>query len=94
MSTQFYRRIDDRDEGRRRLRRSTTWTAAIGVVLSSIFGVALAHKDAAAAAPAPVTNDTGNPADVPSSDGGTVIQPPAQPPTPSQRHGRVISGGS
>ncbi|HEY7226013.1 MAG TPA: hypothetical protein VH561_20740 [Micromonosporaceae bacterium] len=103
MPDQWYRRIDQRDEGRRRLSRLTRWTAAAGVALSSIFGVALAQHDRAAAAPTDptqdqITNETGDdggaPPTTPSSGRGKVIQPPAQPPAPAHTRGHVNSGGS
>jgi hypothetical protein len=100
MSEHWYRRIDERDEGRRRLRRLTGWTAATGVALSGIFGIALASCDRAAAASTDqnqVTNNTGddgNNPNLPGSNGGSVIQPPAQPPAPTHGSGHVSSGGS
>jgi hypothetical protein len=99
MSDHWYRRIDERDQGRRRLRRLTGWTAAAGVALSAIFGVALASKDQAAAASTDqnqITNtgDNGNYQNNPGSNGGNVIQPPAQPPAPAHGRGHTSSGGS
>jgi hypothetical protein len=98
MSDHWYRRIDARDEGRRRLRRLTGWTAATGVALSGIFGVALASHDQAAAASTDQnqlnTGDNGNNLNNSGSDGGNVIQPPAQPPAPTHGRAHVSSGGS
>jgi hypothetical protein len=99
MTGQWYRRIDERDQGRRRLNRLTGWTAAAAVAVAGAFGLALARQNQAAAAPVqqnPVTGDTTdggvtNPAD-PGSGG--VIQPPAQPPTRTRGRGQVSSGGS
>jgi hypothetical protein len=106
MAGQRNERIDERDRGRRRLSRLTGWTATAAVALAAVFGVALASHDRAAAAPTnqnqvPDNSDnsgnTGGPGntDNPDSGGGGVIQPPAQPPTPS--HGsraHVSSGGT
>jgi hypothetical protein len=97
MSEQWYGRIDERDQGRRRLRRMTGWTAAMGVALASAFGVALARHDAAAAAPVnqnQITDDTGGQPTRPSSGGGHVIQPPHQQPQPAPGPGNIFSGGS
>jgi hypothetical protein len=99
MTGQWYRRIDERDQGRRRLNRLTGWAAAAAVALAGVFGIALARQDRAAAAPVqqnPATGDTTgggvtNPTD-PGGDG--VIQPPAQPPTNTRGGGHVSSGGS
>jgi hypothetical protein len=93
MSEHWHRSIDERDEGRRRLRRLTGWTAVTGVALSGIFGVALAARDQAAAASTD-QNQVNNNLNIPGSDGGNVIQPPAQAPTPTRGRGHVSSGGS
>lgn len=97
MSDQWYRRIGERDEGRRRLRRLTRWTAATGVALAAIFGVALARHDQAAAASSnqnEITDDNSGSSGLPGSDGGSVVQPPAQPPGSSGGRSHVHSGGS
>jgi hypothetical protein len=93
MSEQWYRRIGERDEGRRRLSRLTRWTAATGVALAAIFGVALARHDQAAAASSDqneVTDDNGRSSGLPGSDGGSVVQPPTSAGGRSHAH----SGGS
>ena len=101
MTGQWYRRIDERDRGRLRLSRLTGWIATAAVALAGVFGLALARHDRAAAAPADqnqVTDDNGGTGAVTgtqdSGGGGGVIQPPAQPPTFTGRHGHVSSGGS
>lgn len=99
MTGYWYRRIDERDQGRRRLSRLTGWTATAAVALTSIFGVALARHDRAAAAPVDNqvtdgTTDDGGVTGTQDSGGGGVIQPPAQPPVNSRGGGYVTSGGS
>jgi hypothetical protein len=102
MTGQWYRRIDERDQGRRRLNRLTGWAATAAVALAGVFGFALARQDRAAAAPVqqnPVTGDTtdggGGGVTNPTDPGsGGVIQPPAQPPTDTRGRGHVSSGGS
>ena len=100
MTGQWYRRIDERDQGRRRLSRLTGWTATAAVALAAVFGLALAGHDRAAAVPVDqnqITDDptvNGGTTGTPDSGGGGVIQPPAQPPVQQRGHGHVSSGGS
>lgn len=100
MAEHWYRRIDERDQGRRRLSRLTGWTATAAVALAGVFGLAFARHDRAAAAPVDQVTDspggTGgitDPQDSGDDDG--QLPPPAQPPTHVRgRGGHVSSGGS
>ncbi len=100
MTGQWHRRIDERDQGQRRLSRLTGWTATAAVALAGTFGLALAGHDRAAGASVDqnqVTDNTtgnGGTTSTPDSGGGGVIQPPAQPPVQKRGHGQVSSGGS
>jgi hypothetical protein len=105
MSEERFRRIDERDKGRRRLRWVTSLTAATGVALSSLFGFAVAHRGQAAKAPEQnqVTNSPSGTGGTPSStatptitgsNGGPGIEPPPQPPTTTTSRGHVNTGGS
>ena len=60
MTGQWYRRIDERDQGRLRLSRLTGWTATAAVALAGVFGLAFARHDRAAAAPVDQNQITGN----------------------------------
>ncbi len=103
MDRLWYRRIDERERGQRRLRQLTGWAIAGALTASTAFGVAFAHKDAAARTqtsgggqPATSNQNGGNAGQDDSTNGGQ-LQPPAQPPaqpTQPRQHGGIFSGGS
>jgi|GEM_PF-6909948 len=100
MDRHWYHRVDERDRGRTRLATITGWTAAAAVVLAAGFGVVLAQKDQAAAAPGtpPVTTGPGTgdqPRDQLRDDGtGPLLPPPQQPPADGGGRHHASSGGS
>jgi hypothetical protein len=104
MDPRQLRLIEQRERGRRLLRRITGWSAAGALALAGVFGIALARHDRAAAAPASSVPDSGyqapgtggaGPGDSTGPGGGSVLQPPANPPVQHDGGGQhANSGGS
>ena len=108
MASPHSSRLAARDQGLRRVRRVTGWTAAAAVLVSAVLGVVFARSAEATPAGGPAVQDQpGTDTSGPTGDDGWTddngstlaptqqpLQPPAAPPTRSNKHHNASSGGS
>ena len=98
MSPERSSSVAARDGALQRVSRAKRWLFAGAVALTGVFSAVAANAfpgRTVKAAPPATTTPAPAPAPEPDqSEGGGTIQPPAQPPQPSDAPSGVVSGGS